>query len=264
MSPVAGLLAAAWAALVLVGLVPRRPAPRRLRGRLPGLDGRRGQSLPTVIGGVALSALARGTGDPDLRRRVDSARVGRTVLAAALAGLVLPATAPGVSAIVWVVPALRLRRERLQRAALVRRQLPEVVDLLALVTGAGFTVSLAVEAVARRAGGPIGSALAAVVAATAGGRRLGDALGDLPAHLGEPVRPLVAALVAAERDGAPLGRSLDRLATELRHDRRRRAEAAARRVPVKLLFPLVACILPAFALLTVAPLIAGAISALRP
>ena len=37
-----------------------------------------------------------------------------------------------------------------------------------------------------------------------------------------------------------------------------RAEEAARRVPVKLLFPLVLCVLPAFALLTVAPLLAGA------
>src|SRR3712207_6889914 len=53
-----------------------------------------------------------------------------------------------------------------------------------------------------------------------------------------------------------LFRSLDRLAFEVRADRRRRAEEAARRVPVKLLFPLVLCTLPAFALLTMAPLLA--------
>ena len=45
-----------------------------------------------------------------------------------------------------------------------------------------------------------------------------------------------------------------RLAAEARLERRRAAEATARRVPVKLLFPLVLCTLPAFALLTVVPL----------
>ena len=44
---------------------------------------------------------------------------------------------------------------------------------------------------------------------------------------------------------------------------RRRAEEAARRVPGKLLFPLVFCTLPAFALLTVAPLVASALESLR-
>ena len=69
--------------------------------------------------------------------------------------------------------------------------------------------------------------------------------------------------VASERYGAPLGAGLERLADEVRRDRRRRAEEAARRIPVKLLFPLVGCVLPAFALLTVAPLVAGALGSLR-
>jgi tight adherence protein C len=53
------------------------------------------------------------------------------------------------------------------------------------------------------------------------------------------------------------------LAAEVRAERRRRAEAAARRVPVKLLFPLVLCVLPAFGLLTVVPLLAGAATSLH-
>jgi len=58
-------------------------------------------------------------------------------------------------------------------------------------------------------------------------------------------------LAGAERYGTPLLPALDRLALDARLDRRRRAEEAARRVPVKLLFPLVLCVLPAFGLLTV-------------
>ena len=71
------------------------------------------------------------------------------------------------------------------------------------------------------------------------GRRLADALDDVPARAGEVARPLTAALVASERYGAPVVAGLERLAGDVRRDRRRRAEEAARRVPVKLLFPLV-------------------------
>jgi tight adherence protein C len=69
--------------------------------------------------------------------------------------------------------------------------------------------------------------------------------------------------VASERYGAPLADALVTLAADARADRRRRAEEAARRVPVQLLFPLVLCVLPAFVLLTLAPLLAGALGSLR-
>ena len=88
------------------------------------------------------------------------------------------------------------------------------------------------------------------------GEPLADALGRL-ADLGPAVRPLAAALVAAERDGAAIGDRLERLALDARLGHRRRAEEAARRLPVQLLFPLVGCVLPAFGLLTVVPLLAA-------
>ena len=44
--------------------------------------------------------------------------------------------------------------------------------------------------------------------------------------------------------------------------RRREAEERARRLPVQLLFPLVVCVLPAFGLLAVVPLLAGSLPAL--
>ena len=67
------------------------------------------------------------------------------------------------------------------------------------------------------------------------------------------LRPLADALLASDRLGAPVGPALARLATEERAALRRRAEAHARRVPVRLLFPLVFLVLPAFVLLTVVP-----------
>ena len=71
-------------------------------------------------------------------------------------------------------------------------------------------------------------------------------------------------LVASERYGVPLTEGLDRVAREARLERRRRAEERARRLPVLLLFPLVLCVLPAFGLLTVVPLLVGSLPDLPP
>lgn len=171
-------------------------------------------------------------------------------------GVLLAASVAG-----W--PVVRRRRAARERAEAMAAGMPEVVDLFGVAVGAGLTVHLAVPAVARRATGPVAAELRWVVDQVGLGRDLADALDDLPARAGEAVRPLAAALAASVRYGAPISAGLERLAAEVRVARQRRAEAAARKVPVKLLFPLVLCILPAFALLTVAPLVAGALGSLR-
>jgi len=76
----------------------------------------------------------------------------------------------------------------------------------------------------------------------------------------DEVRSLMAALIRAERFGASLADTLVAQARELRSRARAAAEAEARTAPVKLIFPLVFCFLPAFVLLTIAPI---AISAIR-
>jgi len=145
----------------------------------------------------------------------------------------------------------------------VAAETADTIDLFVLALGAGLNLRLAVSAVARRA--PVGwsAALERVVERVDRGQRVSDALDGVPDDLGPAARPVVRALTGAERYGTPLLPTLERLALDARLDRRRRAEEAARRVPVKLLFPLVLCVLPAFGLLTVAPLLAGAVEALR-
>jgi tight adherence protein C len=89
------------------------------------------------------------------------------------------------------------------------------------------------------------------------GRSFADALDDLAGRV-PPIRPLADALLASERFGAAVGDALIRLAAEQRAVLRRRAETRARTVPIRLLFPLVFLVLPAFGLLTVVPaLLAG-------
>ena len=153
----------------------------------------------------------------------------------------------------------RAARERDPVAA----ETADVTDLFVLALGAGLNLRLAVDAVAERAPASWAPALSRVVERVSRGQRVSDALDAVPDELGGAARTLVRALTGAERYGSPLLPMLERLALDARLDRRRRAEEAARRVPVKLLFPLVLCVLPAFGLLTLAPLLAGAVDALR-
>jgi tight adherence protein C len=266
---IASSLPLAWALLV-VGIASRyRPPPARLRALAGSAARPSSQAVSPAGAGRAAAELVERLGRGLLQRAGWPAappaarRLGTALVAAVAVVPLMPLLALPTALTAWALPSTLARRRDQRRQAAVAAGLPEVVDLLALAVGSGLTVHLALAQVARRAEGPLAAELARVVDEVALGRRLADALDDLPARAGEALRPLVAALVASERYGAPLGAGLDRLADEVRRERRRRAEEAARKVPVKLLFPLVTCTLPAFGLLTVAPLIASAVRSLR-
>jgi tight adherence protein C len=200
-----------------------------------------------------------------LRRPPDVAadrRVGVALVVGltAAALLTLPAGV-AAGAVAWGVPSVRVRRRTDSRDAAVRAVLPDVVDLFRLAVGAGLSVHQCVEVVAPRAPDPVGVVLHEVRRQVALGVRLGDALAELD-DLGDAARPLTSALVGAARYGSPLTLALDRVVVDARLLRRRRAEERARRLPVQLLFPLVMCVLPAFGLLAVVPLLAGALPSL--
>ena len=93
------------------------------------------------------------------------------------------------------------------------------------------------------------------------GQSFDDALREM-GRRAPGTRGLAETLRTSARLGSPAAPALARLAAELRADLRRRAEARARTVPVRLCFPLVGCILPAFALLTVVPAVVAGITPL--
>jgi tight adherence protein C len=147
---------------------------------------------------------------------------------------------------------------------MVVRALPDAIDLFVVAVRAGLTPELAVRRLASALTAPIGPAFAGVVDRIDDGARFADSLETLLDTLGENARPLVAAVTSSERYGLPLAPALDSAAQHARAERRRRRETAARQLPVKLAFPLVGCVLPAFAVLTVVPALIGAIRALQP
>jgi len=166
--------------------------------------------------------------------------------------------APLSSGVVGRVLAGARSRHRAGRdAATLGAELPVTLDLLGVAVGAGCTPYLAVDIAARWAPPGMALRLSGVQEARALGATFADSLDDLAARA-PPLRPLVDALLTSDRLGAPVGPALARLAAEQRAELRRHAEANARRVPVRLLFPLVFVVLPAFGLLTVIPtLLAG-------
>jgi len=238
-----------------------------------GSDRGRGRSRSAVRDRLA-DVLPASPGPPDPPSGDEStvvarivARAGQTtprqrvLVAAVVAGSVVVGPVPGVLGLGGWVVHRRLQRSRsaAQQAVALLDELPDVIDLLRLGVGAGLTVHLAVAAVARHGDGALAAGFARALVQADGGARLADALEPMR-HLGPPAVPLIDALLAADRYGTPLAPALVRLGDDARQLRRRRVEEEARKVPVRLLFPLVACVLPSVGLLTVVPV---AVAALR-
>jgi pilus assembly protein TadC len=173
-----------------------------------------------------------------------------------------PVLGSAVAIAATFAPIARHRSRSKATDAARRRTLPELVDLLRLGVGAGLSVHQVLAAVEPHAPTEFTPALSEIGRRVSLGERLGDALSALD-ELGEPIRPLSAVLRAAAFDGVALGPALERVATDARLQRRRAAEIAARRLPVLLLFPLVLCVLPAFGLLAIVPLLVSSLGSLH-
>jgi Flp pilus assembly protein TadB len=144
-------------------------------------------------------------------------------------------------------------------AALRAEDVALTADLLAMAVAAGLTPYLALEMAVRFGPGPVAERLDAALAAAESGLCLAEAL-EAEASGAPGLAPLLALVAASERSGAPVGAALLRLAAATRAQARRRAMARARTVPVRLLFPLVFLVLPAFLLLTVAPVVLASLT----
>jgi tight adherence protein C len=171
---------------------------------------------------------------------------------ALLPGLALLALAPRLWLAALALLALGLRgpafwlksREAAETKAFLRL-LPDALDLLTVSVEAGLGFDAALAHVAEASPPPLGPALARVLAEIRLGRPRRDALNDLAAQVPLPeVRQLVAAILHAEELGVGLGRTLRVQADGMRLRRKQKAEEAALKTPVKLLFPLVLFIFP--------------------
>lgn len=127
----------------------------------------------------------------------------------------------------WFVPAAFRRHRERAELALVESDLIAVVDQLSQQVRSGSTLGASfLAAVSERPRAH--RELRSVTAGVAAGRRLTDALDELPrprAHPGESVRLLAASLAILSKSGGPVAPALERLAETLRARRAATAEA---------------------------------------
>lgn len=165
----------------------------------------------------------------------------------------------GALAALWLAAWLESKDQSATEESLAA--MPDVLDRMAVCALSGRSVEQSLRIVARRAPGPAGSSLRAAAGILDAGGSRSEALahlikGDSGGAWTEPV----AAMERAERLGVPISDVLVGQAREQRAQLRAVLEARARAAPVKIVFPLVFCFLPAFLVLAVGPV---ALSAMR-
>ena len=220
-----------------------------------------------VAGGVRVArtrtALARlGLAEAPRIRSASTGLVGRILMV--VAGLALIAIAPilglavvpvaGVVAWRWPTWAEERRRRRRRRA--VDAEIPQLLDLLAAGSSAGLSAPLALRRARAALRGPLADELGATLDAVDLGSHWRDELRALADRLDLPdLRRAVAAITRTETLGTSLAETTVELAGTVRASRRAAITERARTAPVKMLFPLVFLVLPAFLLLTVVPVL---------
>ncbi len=177
-----------------------------------------------------------------------------------LGGALGLAVGTGCAVTVWVVLG------RVEDPAVVRRRetlvldLPTGVDLLGACLDAGAAIESGLSSVSTAFGGPVAEEFATIL------HRLEIGVDPAQVWRGVARHPELGALGRAvgraHETGAPVGQAVHRLAEELRERARADVETRARSIEVKAAAPLGLCLLPAFVVLGIVPMVVGVFSSL--
>ncbi len=184
---------------------------------------------------------------------ITAAVLGAVLFAAKPSALSVMAIAVFTPAL-FVAPDLRLHFLARRRQTTIRRALPDVLDQVTVSVEAGLSFESAIARLARSGSGPMSEELSRVVQDLQLGIPRQVALDQFAARTGaEDVSHFVAAMSQAEHYGMPIAHVLRVQAAELREKRRQAAEEKAQKIGVKVVFPLVVCILPSLFVVVLGP-----------
>jgi len=151
--------------------------------------------------------------------------------------------------------AFWLSAQAKSRQAAMVRGLPDSMDLLTVCVEAGLGLDAAFHRVAQKQSGPLVDEIRRMLRELGLGKARRDALLDLAERTQiDDVRTFVNAVSQAEQLGTSLAPVLRAQSQRLRVRRRQRAEEEARRVPVKMVFPLVFCLMPSLFIFIIGPI----------
>jgi tight adherence protein C len=154
----------------------------------------------------------------------------------------------------FFLPDILTYNAGLKRQESIRRALPDAIDLLTISVEAGLGFDAALSQVARNTEGPLAGEFFRVLQEMQIGKGRSHALRALGERTTIPeLRGFVGAMVQADVFGIAIANVLRAQAKEMRIKRYQRAEEAAQKVPVKILFPLIFFILPALFVVILGP-----------
>ncbi len=189
--------------------------------------------LAVLFGGMMFWAMSRG-GDMPLVRRISFLVLG------CLIGGMLPISALG--------------RKIKNRQSEIQRQLPEVLDLLCVSVQAGLSFDAALRKIVVRMDGPFVQECRRMLDDVRMGMTRRDAMLNLAYRCEvQEVSLFVTSIVQAERLGSNMSNTLKIQAENVRERHRQWVKAMALKAPVKIVLPLVGCILPAIFIVALGP-----------
>jgi tight adherence protein C len=157
-------------------------------------------------------------------------------------------------AFAYLLPDLLLLNAGLKRREAITLELPDSLDQMTVAVEAGLGFEAAMLRVARTGRGVLAAELSRTLREVQVGVPRRTALRDLADRAEVPdLRRFVLAVIQAEGYGIPIADVLRVQAAELRAKRRQRAEEKAMKIPVKVVFPMIVCILPVVFIIILGP-----------
>jgi tight adherence protein C len=154
----------------------------------------------------------------------------------------------------FLAPEFWLGRRARARGEQLVLQLPDALDLLTISVEAGLGFDSALAKVVEKMEGPLVDEFQQALAEVRMGRPRREALRDVAARADQqPITNFIGAIVQAEQLGVPIAKVLQIQSQQLRVERRQRAEEAAAKAPIKMLFPMVGCIFPTIFIVILGP-----------
>jgi tight adherence protein C len=156
----------------------------------------------------------------------------------------------------YVIPEFWLGGRVKKRQKAILLMVPDTLDLLTISVRAGLGFDAALGKVVEKLKGPLSEEFRRALAEVRVGKARRDALRDIvPRTEVGPLTNFIGAIIQAEQLGVSISKVLQVQSEQLRIERRQRAEAAAAKAPIKMLFPLVGCIFPSLFIVILGPAI---------